>query len=568
MVDVLALVLLSGIGLTHKPHTVAADEVKPFTYDFAQPQRVEIGGTGPTRVSMLNQVPMPVWGYGILQVSIDNSIGPTQTVRLRYVSGGGNSNRAVERSVEVRAGERVQVSLPIPSALRYGRLVARGPGIVDATEPGVYFTYAYRPQRVVLSLGGAEDFEKLAGQRPVNAEPAAIVTPIAPADAPTELAGYVGYDVVAVAQGTLETLPPGVQRALEAYAATGGVLLLGEVGRDTDALLPLFGSTLASNGLDAYGFGWVARAPLPAQREAAFFRSLPLVKPQGVRPSYSRRGFGTGAGADEVLLPQALAPIGRFLIIIVLFTLAIGPGSFWVAKKRGPGALLVSIPATAFVTCALLIGYSLIRDGFTVHASVQGLTLLDSERNRAISSSVGAFYANLAPGKAVFPATTAVIAPWENNNDSQGAGIVWGEGARFGADFLPSRSYREWALLSVEPSRARLVVKEDGDGLKVQNALGARIAELRVVWKGTEYSAQGVRDGGETRLAQAKQPGAVDLEARAVTRFDEAGFERVRDGLKEGEFLARLDGPAFTPLGGLALSHHESAHLVRGAVHR
>lgn len=542
-------------------------EAKGFTYDFAQPQRIEVGGTGPTRVSALHQVPMPVWGYGILQVSIDNSSGPSQTVRLRYVSSGSAGTRSVERAVEVRSGERTQVALPVPFSMRYGKLSVRAPGVVNGVEPGIYFTYAYRPQRVLLSIGTAEDFERFAGQRPVNTEPAALVTPIAPQDAPTELAAYVGYDVVAVAAGALESLPPGVQRALEAYAASGGSLLLGEVGRGTLEALPLLPPSSEPGTRAEYGFGLVSLAEAPAQREALYFEAEPVVKPQGVRPSYARRGFGAGAGVDDVLLPQALAPLGRFMIIIVLFSLAIGPGSWWVAKKRGPGALLVTIPGTAFVTCALIIGYSLIRDGFTVHASSHGLSLLDAPRNRVITASVSAFYANLAPSKAVFPASTAVVSPWENNVEQHSASVTWGEGARFGADFLPSRSYREWSMLSVEPTRARVVVKEDGEGFKLQNALGARAEVVVVRLGGQDYEARMVREGGEARLVPATAE-APDLPSRAQDRFTPQPHARMSAPLHEGEFLARLEGPAFAPLGGLTLSHHDSRHLVRGAVQR
>jgi hypothetical protein len=501
-------------------------------------------------------------------VSIDHSTGPSQTLRLKSQSTAGGAQRSVERAVEVRAGERQQLALPVPAGMRYGKLVARGAGIQNATEPGVYFTYAYRPQRIVLSIGSPEEFEKVAGQRPVNTDPSVLVTPIAPLDAPAELAGYVGYDAVVVSSGPLEALPPHAQRALEAYAATGGILILGEVGRGTEALLPLLGAAQSSGGVREYGFGSVSLDQTPQQREALYFAAEPVVNPQGVKPAYSRRGFGKGAGADDVLLPQALAPLGRFMIIIVLFTLAIGPGSWWVARRRGPGALLVTIPATAFVTCALIIGYSLIRDGFTVHASVHGYSLLDLPRNRVITSSVGAFYANLAPSKAVFPSSTAVIAPWEQNVEGQQASITWGEGARFGSDFLPSRSYREWAVLGVEPTRARLVLKQDGDSLKVQNALGTRIEHVRVTWQGQQWEAKNLRDGGEAKLLVAS-PGdsGPDLEPNATGRFDTDAQMRVRGGtFGDGEFVARLDGPAFAQLGGLALSQHQSAHVVRGMV--
>ena len=36
------------------------------------------------------------------------------------------------------------------------------------------------------------------------------------------------------------------------------------------------------------------------------------------------------------LLAQAAPPVGRFLVIMILFTLLVGPGSLYVARKRGP----------------------------------------------------------------------------------------------------------------------------------------------------------------------------------------------------------------------------------------
>lgn len=534
-----------------------------FSYDFAQPQRVEVGG-GPTRVSTETAVPTPTWGYVPMRVSIDNSMGPSQTLLVRYTGNVGGGSRTVERRVEVGSGTRSTVVLPVPSDLRYGNLSVKGPGITERGEVHLYFGQSYRPQRAVLSLGAPADFEKLAGMRPVNSDPLVMVLPMPAADAPAELAAYVGYDAVAVAGQPLEELSPAVQRALEAYAATGGTLVLASAGRGTLAALPLLPQDAAPGDLLDYGFGRVAIQGGALDVGAPLLGSDPVVNPFGIRPSWQRRGL-SGSGTDDVLLPQAMAPLGRFLLIITFFTLLIGPGSVWVARRRGPGALLVTIPTTAAVTCLLIVGYSLVRDGFTVHAGTHGYTLLDRERNRALTVGASAFYANLAPGKAVFPATAVAIAPWEGNPEAQAASLVWGDGARFGSDFLPSRSYREWGLLGVEPTRARLVVKDGAGGPRVQNALGHRVRQVWVRQGGEDFHATELRDGGETPLKKGRPPDE-GLEPEPARRFDGAAGVRVMKPLEDGEFLAVLEGPGFTPLGGLRLMHHDSRHVVRGEV--
>ena len=81
------------------------------------------------------------------------------------------------------------------------------------------------------------------------------------------------------------------------------------------------------------------------------------------------------------------------------------------------------------------------------------------------------------------------------------------------------------------------------------------------------WSIGELRDGSEGAAAKGPFTFPV-LDGRASNRFGaslRAEFERP---LKEGEFLAKIEGQGFTPSGGLRLNHHDSANLVRGEVER
>ena len=349
----------------------------PKTYIFAQTQRIDVAG-GSTSVSAETNAPTPRRGYFPLRLFVDNTTGPTQTIELGYYPSN-NTGRPITKKVEVREGERRTVILAVPYLFRYGNVRARGPGITKKGDAHVYFNSTYAPQRPLLSIGTTDEFERWVDRPPAHTDGDLNVYSIAPAEAPTELAAYTGYDSVAIPAAAFESLNEAQRRALESYAATGGTLVLGKNGRGLAAALPLM-----KEGKEDYGFGRLVVVDGAPDLPSVFNASTPVIQPTASPRSMQPRAYAYAGNGFTALLPQATAPIGRFLFIIGLFTLAIGPGSIWVARRRGPAMLLVTIPGTAFITCSVIIGYSLVQDGFTVHASTQGLTWLDSKQHRAL----------------------------------------------------------------------------------------------------------------------------------------------------------------------------------------
>ncbi len=544
------------------PRLQTVGQQGPLDYQFSQTERAEVA-SGPTLVSVMNRHHTPLMGWFPLRVSIDNTQGPKQAVRLTFRSTN-NGLTEVSRVVDVEAGERRAVTLSVPAELHWGQFEATSP-VIGRQSQSVSYTSLYEPGRLFLAYGTPDAFEAFVHKKPDNTEAQDQVLTMTLEEAPTELAAYLGFHaVVLVDPRGLEAMNEAQRRALEGWVASGGSLVLG--ARPTTAgLLPM----LRDDGpVHAYGLGFVT-----VVNEDAAFSSVPVAKlpiePLGqLQGSTTRRVTTYGTSVFDGLLPQAIVPVARFLIIITLFTLLIGPGSVFLARRRGPAVLLATIPITAFVTCVVILGSSVLLDGFRVHASTYGYTLLDRERNRAITLGLSAWYANLAPRTASFDATTAVLSP-RRNGEATPVSLEWKDGARFGAGFVPSRTYREWGLVSITPSRARLVARAKGDGVVLQNALGERIDSVWVRSGGTLYVARDVRDGAEVTMVADDRVDESGLSLEAARRFVEA-YTRplVMAPLEEGQFLARVSGRSFVPSGGVSVDLYAAQHLVRGEVER
>ena len=107
-------------------------------------------------------------------------------------------------------------------------------------------------------------------------------------------------------------------------------------------------------------------------------------------------------------------------------------------RRRGAPALLLTIPAIALSTCLLIIGFSVIGEGFSVHSAVYGYTWLDATRNRALTFGIGGYYANISPSSVTLPLGATVVGPWADSFEKPTPGLEWGEGLTLGPAAMPS----------------------------------------------------------------------------------------------------------------------------------
>ncbi len=532
---------------------------------------------GDLKATLLNGALRPSRGYVPLEVTLHNP-GPTpRLVRLGFESTGMGRSSATSRDVEVGPRQRLVAWLPVPVSARGGLVSLRSP---DVGFRAFNFYSVDSTGAAVLVLGSERAFQAGTSLPRVEKEPKLSVRFVALEDAPRELAAYVGHGMVVVA-GDVTALPADAWTALESYAATGGHLTLLHPPRDVAMRLPLLSGT--PQGEVTYGFGQVrlcAKAAECGQGLLADVSTLEpgdgghvgLVTPAGPPPSWQRGGRQMLNNGEQPLLPGVQAPVGRFLLLITLFVLAVGPGGLALARRKGPVALLIAVPSVALVTCLAIVGWSVLVEGFSVHAARYTLTWLDRERDRAVTVGLSGYYANLAPEGVRVPAMGALLGP-DSDWESPGVEADWTNGMAVTGGFLPSRTYREWGEVAVVPTRARLTVQREGEGLRVRNALGAPLAQGYVRLGGALWTLPVLADGAEgmatlvpNSSTNSDWPEFVSFPEPVRRRFNIVPRNVLCRGFEEGDFLVRLEGPGLVPTAALPVELHEAVHFMRGRV--
>ncbi|WP_083680614.1 hypothetical protein [Archangium sp. Cb G35] len=552
------------------------DQVGGYQEVLGQPGEIS---EGDLKVTVVNSVLRPAGGYIPLEVVLFNPGATPRAVSIRVESQRVGRSQVSSRQVEVGPRQRLSAWVPVPST-------SEG-GMVRVSSPGSTFRpfnfYSVDPiGQPVLVLGSEQAFVSGTKVSRVKESPKLSVRFIEPRDAPRELALYVGHRMVVVA-GDVTALPADAWSALEAYAATGGYLVLLRPPRDVVARLPLL--TQMPTGVVPYGFG---RLRVCAQAkecgegmiadvdrmEDPERGQVSVVAPAGPPPSWQRGPFNNHLlnNGEVPLLPGVQAPVGRFLLLITLFVLAVGPGGLMLARRKGPVALLIAVPSVALVTCLAIVAWSVLVEGFALHASRYSLIWLDRDRDRALMVGIGGYYANLEPEGLHLPAMAALIGP-DEEWESQATEADWTNGMAVTGSFLPSRTYREWGEVAMLPSRARLGVRREGEELRVQNALGAPLASGYVRLGGKLWELPALADGaeGEATLAPPSEDkvsflNMVDFSVPVNRRFTRVDWKTLDGPLPEGGFVAKLKGPGLLPSAALPAELHEGAHFVQGRV--
>jgi hypothetical protein len=497
-------------------------------------------------------------------VRVENLTLSSQQVELRFES---QPWAIVRARVFLSPGEHRQVPLLLPASARFGQLIAS-----DGHDEGRDgFSWHYQSRDAILVEGptaGATILER--GKPSESGSSTAVPAVAAPRGGlPETLPALVGYSAVVVLETAFEELPEPQRRAVEAYAATGGALYLPRVPAHPEAFLPLWRGVPAE-GPHPYGLGTLSLYDGVDRCVAAVMGATDIHRAGFLPQIGSGRYRSLSEPSSDPLIDVARVPVGGFLALVLLFVLVIGPGSFVVRARRGPHALLLFIPLTSLATCGGIASYGFFHEGlFTLHASSRTVTLLDSERHRAITESVDGFYASLAPSAVRFGALTAVVLPQEPGQLMTSLDET--DGLTFRGGFIPSRAYREHHTLSVAPARGRLSVRGGAAALTVQNALGAELVEGLVGVGGRQCLVYNVPEGGEgpaTCLAPGEVPTVLDRLGKGLApRFS---IGRLSDGIlapvRDGEFLVSLRTAVFAPDGALSLSRAQDFQVVRGGL--
>lgn len=242
------------------------------------------------------------------------------------------------------------------------------------------------------------------------------------------------------------------------------------------------------------------------------------------------------------------APVIAFQVFITIFTLVIGPLNYFVLRRRKQlYFLIMTVPALALLTTALLLGYSVASEGFGVRTRVRSVTMLDQVRGEAVSWSRVSYYAGLAPtGGLRFSADTAVY-PIEPDGSAPGYRMVdWTEGQHLTSGWLLSRTPMQLFVISHRQAGEQLAVAaDDGGHLRVTNNLGAAVRFLVLADdEGALYTADNLPRGARELLA----PAETNEAAQALSEIIQAQQLGIPDELKD----RGPPSPIFTLFGSFA----------------
>lgn len=544
-------------------------ELGPSGYADATGNLETLETTDGLRVSVRDRALRAEQGYTPLEIILHNTDATPRPVKLSF-RGYGAGAAVTTRTLELAPRQRLATYLLLPSVVQSGALTVESPNL-RSRNSNVYLDDPNATSTLVL--GTSKAFEAGTGVPRSDENRASQVHArfLNTQDAPREVGAYVGYDVVLVAEDAA-SVPADVWAALDGYAALGGSLILARPPRDVAQRLPLLSQGPGATEWNRYGFGQVLLCQRVADCGAKLTQTSednhPPLHAVGAPEQWERNRMAL-RGGESPLLPNAMAPVGRFLVLIFLFTLVVGPGGLVLARRKGPAALLIGVPSVALLTCLIIVADSVLGDGFVTHASRYSFTFLDRPRDRAITSAVSGFYANLSSGKVQMPANGVLLAPDEL--EDWDVDVDWTSGGMVADGFLPARTYAEWAELAVVPTRARLVVRREDGVVWVQNALGAPLERGYLQLGSKRYALPELADGREGSATEVPET-LRKAETESLMLLPVGMRRRTKDlqdftqPMRDREFLAQLGGDGFAPLSSLKVQLHEGAHFVRGQV--
>ncbi len=552
-------------------------------------------------------------------VEVANGSKDSRDVDLVFTNGFGSRTTHLEKRIALGPGERgsFEVFVPVNSwspsdyvlDVRAGgeRDRLSGLGAVKPPEQGVrnVLVVAGSAPRAGLTDGWTNDLSTEAVGRwtPPSPPPAGVVYSrrLGSITYPGMVAGPPPAHVVVATFVPLEDLPhreepyasidavvidardglpvPDATAAIAAFARTGGVVAIfgASAERTTKSSIDLAPwmeerfLVRGDRGMNTYACG---QGLLLVCESAEPLDNWPQIKQLNVAIESKKEnrswipGPRGGRGASlTVHLPGLELPVRAMALVLILFSLLIGPVNMYLVKRaRKPALLLVTVPAIAIVFSIVLFAYGALAQGLDVRAQRQTYTLLDQRTHRSSAAEVREVFAGLSPD-ALKPEAGSSLWP------EVGSGS-WQEQSRFaldatsglelGGDYMPVRTPVRQTLLTDRASRARVEVRLEGDEMVVQNALGTSIQAFAYRAKdGRVWASRGVIADGAT--------GKLDLGIPDVGEISESQIlcetANEADGwLPVGTYAARLDSCAFVDHMGVEARDVDSKHFLVGVL--
>jgi hypothetical protein len=367
---------------------------------------------------------------------------------------------------------------------------------------------------------------------------------------------YTPFDMVALDQADLNTIPPGVLDALSDYLQAGGTIVI--FGQKE---LPAVWHALASQTIPAgnnfsVGFGhcllFSRSDPATANNAADLLRDQ----------LRQRVGYWQSLPRDEEQANQSLQIVGSLkisprgiVIIMLLFIIAIGPVNIIVLNRlKRRTWMLWTIPVISLVTTGLVFVYSLLREGITPDARIASITLIDQNTHHAATIGGTAFYCPLTPGGGLNYEYGTELTPLVSNESGTSREMDWSQSQHLQHGWVAARVPAFFHVRKSGTARERLELENDNGNLQIVNGLGAGIKSLWLADSRKRlYRAEKIPAGARAVLTWDKtseQPGSQAGPAALLENQSFATHEETLEGtaqrfLSPGTYIAILDSNPF-----------------------
>ena len=221
---------------------------------------------------------------------------------------------------------------------------------------------------------------------------------------------------------------------------------------------------------------------------------------------------------------DSLAIPARGLFVLMLgFAVVLGPVNIWLLTRWKRRIWMVwTVPAISAVTCAAVLGYMVVAEGWSGHLRTEAITVLDQNTERASTLGWTGFYTPLTPSDGLrFSQETELTLQigtnfrdrFSRHDSNRACESDWSDGQRLTRGWVPARVPAHFKLRKSEATRLRVTVHRGPDGaLSAVNGLGADIKKLTVAdERGRLYVAGPVAAGARVSL----QPTGRDLPPEA-----------------------------------------------------
>jgi hypothetical protein len=508
----------------------------------------------------------------------------------------------VTQRIRLARGDRVRLTVPVPifgtnENLRFeirenGKTLERAgySGFQSAAAPadasalivadranptGAIMSGWVRPMvapGVTVYAGGGGLPSRAPGAGPLSSGPPNdFVLP--PSRLPTNWLGYTSLRAVIVGPAEWGQLTEAQKSALMTWTACGGDLVLVEAdpepvigGAPTAAAPPGQGSARA------YFFGRIHRPPaawIAATGLAAFLVNAQKLQDSNLAlPANGARDWGTIAERGFRLPIPGIGgvPARAYVLILIVFSLIIGPANAWFLRRHRQQVLLVlTAPLISVAFILLLAGYVVASEGNGIRGRIASFTMLDQARSQAVTrSSLSLYAAGLMPsGELRLPRDVAMFPiGTEGAGTRESLVLDLTETQRFAGGVLQTRSPVNMEQVAFRSARERLTFSGSGAQTTVVNGLGAAVTALVYRDGDTLYSlTDRLPSGGKAtlRAGAANAAGAVPAGLPLSSRFLHLAQHQ-----PAGSYLAVVDRSPFVEPGVPGVEERGSFHLVLG----